>query len=259
MQEFLGRDSFLGACLDAPKLTFVGRADFNGCIAFFNWSRVDVARVLPSELELAANVSVTPDVHPLVLIFGEQERGATIFGGMTLPTGVGYYELGMAIPFVTHRRGRHLHNFIPLMYSSFFPPIWAGNVHYGFSKAFAAMRWEDSLFIVTRPDGALLLRATVEPAGDWVPGRNCDLPNFDEMRSVFALPVLGRRQDGTYVKSYFRWDYGAARVRAVRAAVSIEAKLIEGVAPRTCMSLRSATFEVQRMEWRISWPASCRF
>jgi hypothetical protein len=259
MEEFLGKDSFLGPCIDTSSPTFVGQADFNGCIAFCNWSREDVARVLPAELELAVNTSATPELHPLVLIFGEHTQGATIFGGVTFPTGVRYHEFGMAVPFVKHRRGRHLHTFVPFMCSSFFPATWAGNVHYGFSKAMATMWWEGALFIMTKPDGALLLHAAVEPAGDWVPGAHCDLPNFAGMRSIFAMPVLGRKQDGTYVQSYFGWDYSMASVRSMWASVSTETTLIQGLAQRTCTSLRSATFEVQRMTWRLSWPESYRF
>jgi hypothetical protein len=259
MEGFLGQDFFRGPSVAAPCPTFVGQADFNGCIAFCNWSRDDVARILPADLELAVNVSPTPDLHPLVFIFGEQTQGATIFGGMTFRMGVRYHEFGMAIPFVKHRRGQHLHTFVPLMCSSYFPATWAGNAHYGFAKRMATMRWEDSLFVMTKPQGALLLHISVEPAGEWVPGAACDLPNFGGMRSIFALPVLGRRRDGTYVQSYFGWDYAEARVRAARAAVSIDAALVEGLTPRTCTSLGSATFEVQGMAWRLSWPEFRRF
>jgi hypothetical protein len=255
MDEFLGREVFLGPFISEPSPTFVGQAVFNGCVAFCNWSREDVARVLPVDLELAVNASRAPGLHPLVFIFGEQTEGATIFGGVTFPLGVRYHEFGIAIPFVKYRRGQYLHTFVPLMCSSYFPATWAGNTHYGFSKIMASMWWTDSMFVMTRPDGALLFHGTVEPTSDWFPGIHCELPNFAGMRSIFDLPILGRRENGTFVQSHFGWDYTEARVRAARSAVSIDAALAEGLTPRICTSLRSATFEVQRMTWRLSWPA----
>src|SRR5215468_7354552 len=172
MDSFLGKESFAGSCADRNTFTgsFVGQAAFNGCIAFCNWRREDVARVLPAELELAANTSPAPEWHPVVFIFGEQTEGATIFAGLTFPMGISYHEFAVAIPFVKHRRGRNLHTFVPRMYSSFFPATWAGNAHYGLAKEMASMRQQGPLFDVTTPDGTQLLHASVEPAGEWAPG-----------------------------------------------------------------------------------------
>lgn len=261
MDRFLGKEWFPGPCVDVNAFTgsFVGQADFNGCIAFCNWRKEDVAAVLPVELELAVNTSFAPELHPVAFIFGEQTEGATIFGGVTFPMGVNYHEFALAIPFVKHRRGRNLHTFVPRMYSSFFPATWAGNAHYGLAKEMATMRWQGPLFVIATPDGTMVLHASVEPAGDWAAGPRCELPNFAAMQAVFALPVVGRRTDGTYVASYFGWDFSAARVRPARATLSIDTALVEGLAPRWCATVASGTFEVQRMIWRLSWPISCRF
>lgn len=261
MDQFLGKESFAGPCATVNAVTgsFVGRADFNGCIAFCNWRKEDVAAVLPADLELAENISSTPEVHPVAFIFGEQTAGATIFAGVTFPMGVSYHEFAMAIPFVRHRRGRYLHTFVPRMYSSFPPATWAGNAHYGLAKEPASMRWHRPLFVIATPGGGLLFHASVEPAGDWAPGPRAELANFAAMRAVFSLPVVGRRHDGTYVASYFGWDFGAARVRPARAWLSIDAALVEGLAPRWCTALAPGTFEVGRMTWKLSWPDACRF
>src|SRR5262249_54831100 len=148
METFLGRDEFAGEWIPADELTgaSVGQADFDGAIAFCNWRRDDVARLIPAELELAPNVSTAPDLHPLVFLFGEQTAGATLFGGVTIPLGVRYHEFGLAIPFVKHRTGSDLHIFVPRMYSSYEPATWAGNAHYGFGKVTAEMAWRESIF-----------------------------------------------------------------------------------------------------------------
>jgi hypothetical protein len=261
MDSFFGKESFPGPCLDVNAFTgsFVGQATFNGCIAFCNWRREDVAAVLPAELELAENTSFAPEWHPVAFVFGEQTEGATIFGGITFPLDLNYYELAFAIPFVKHRRGHNLHTFVPRMYSTFFPATWAGNAHYGLGKEMAIMRWQGPLFVISTADGALAFHASVESAGEWTSDPCIELPNFAAAQAAFALPVVGRRTDGTYVTSYFGWDFSAARVRPAQAWLSIDAPLIEGLAPRSCSTVTSATFEVQRLIWRLSWPVPCGF
>src|SRR4030095_9646120 len=256
MDGFLPKEAFAGTTATRPAApSYVGQAVFNGCIAFCNWRRDDVAAVLPGELQLATTTSA-PAFHPVAFIFGEQTEGATIFAGITFPLGVRYHEFAMAIPFVEHRPGRALHIFVPRMYSSFFPATWAGNAHYGLAKAMATIQWHEATVSITTPDGATPFGACGEPAGDWTPGSCCTLPNFADVRAVFDMPVIGQRDDGSYVTSYFGWDFAAALVRPARATLSIAAPLARGIIPQTCNGLPSATFEVQRMIWRLSWPSA---
>src|SRR5262249_7283877 len=157
-------------------------------------------------LTLARN-TIAPELHPVVFVFGDQADGALLFAGFTIPTGVTYQELGIVVPFVQHGGGPHLYSYVPRMYSTYFPAVWHGNAHYGFSKEMARMRWHHGAFLATREDGSLLLHADTEPMGAWSPGSGCDIPNFAAMRAVIALPVLGRRDDGSYLCSYFGWGF----------------------------------------------------
>lgn len=260
MDVFLDRSSFLGPSINGTSaISFLSQATFGGCIAFANLPRRDVERLLPLELELAANTSSTPEWHPVVFIFGEVTEGAGMLGGFTLPLGVNYHEFGIAIPFVTHRNGQNLHTYIPRMYSDHTAATWTGNTYFGFSKEMAAMRWQGPLFVITTQDGALLLHAAVEPGTSWLPGGSCELPNFVAMQGVFALPVVGRKSNGTYVCSYFGWDFSEALVRAADSYVSIDAPLVAGLTPRRCHDVASGSFEVRGMKWKLSWPSSCRF
>ena len=166
MDRFLPKDAFAASSAPAPFTgSYAGQAAFNGCIAFCNWRRDDVAALLPPDLELATNISAL-EFHPVAFIFGEQTEGATIFAGITFPLGVRYHEFALAIPFVEHRRGRSLHIFVPRMYSSFFPATWAGNAHYGLAKAMATMHWHGPRFSIATPDGATPFQACVEAAGE---------------------------------------------------------------------------------------------
>jgi hypothetical protein len=258
MKAFLGRNCFAGATTSYTG-PFLSQASFAGCVAFSNWPRVDVERLLPAELELAVNISETPDAHPVVFIFGEVAEGATILAGFAVPLGVRYAEFALAIPFVTHKDGRSLHTYIPRMYSSHFPATWTGNALYGFAKEMAKMWWQGPVFMLTREDDTLLLHAAIESQCDWSSGPRCTLPNFEAMRSAFALPIVGRKVDGAYVCSYFDWSFSEARVRAADSCVAIDAPIIDGLTPRRCYGVRAGTFQVERMLWRLSWPFPCHF
>src|SRR5882724_2942985 len=255
MGPFLGTNAFRGDGVTeagVSALPLAGQARFNGVVMFVNWSRRDVEAVLPGEIELAAN-GLAPDLHPVVFILGEQTEGALIFFFFQAEDGIRYHEVGIAVPFVRHGPNRELHIYIPRIYSSYFPAVWNGNVHYGFAKKLARI-WQEGAALVVGEDGAPLLRADVEPAGDWWPGARCPLANFEAMRAVFALPVLGRRADGRYVCSRFDWAFGDALVRQAEARVCIEVPLGQGLTPRRCPIVREGAFELRGMLWRLSWP-----
>jgi hypothetical protein len=237
----------------------VGQAHFSGFVAFSNWLRADVERLLPREIELARNLSSAPDLHPVVLIFGDQAAGATIFAGLTLPLGIHYQEFGIAVPFVKHRQGSNLHTYVPCMYSSYFPAAWSGNANYGFSKRMGTMWWQGPIFLLTSEQGELLFHAAVESASDWSRPPHRGLANFDALQEIFSMPILGCKADGSYVCSYFGWDFSGARVRPADSCLSIDGPLLEGLAPRRCHDVPSGTFEIRGMIWRLTWPGACRF
>jgi len=258
---FLGKSSFVGppVAVGTTKGSFVSQARFNGCIAASNWARGDVERLLPPELALAANVSSTPDRHPVLFVFGDLSDGAVIAGGRVIPLGIAYQEFALAIPFVRHRRGNHLHTYVPRMYSSYLPAVWSGNVNYGLAKRSATMRWQGPFFVLTTDAGSLVLHIAVETQQDWSRASSCPLPEFGAMREIFSMPVVGRKGSGAYVCSYFGWDFEDALLRLVDSSISIDGPVVENLLPRRCPDVPGGTFEVRGMIWRLSWPSRCRF
>lgn len=215
--------------------------------------------MLPPELELAPNRSSTPELHPVLLILGEQTEGAWIVADRVLPLGLRYHEVAVAIPFVKHRRGRYLHTHVPRMYSSSPPANWNGNANYGLAKRMATMTARSAFRIVTDEEGRLLLHSLVEPRGPWRTIDDAPGVPLRAMRDAVALPVVGRTAAGTYVTSYFQWDFDGAVARPVACDVSIDAELADGLGPRACRAEAEGAFEVRGMGWRLSWPLPCRF
>lgn len=253
----LGRSAFAGAADDAaPRArSFAGETSFDGCVTFASWPRAEVARLLPPELQLAANVSATPDIHPVAFVFGQQRNGTIVFARTKLPMGITYGEFGMIVPFVRYRGGPGLHAWVARMYSAYFPVVWDGNFRFGFSKETARMSWMGGMFVMTTDAGALLFHAAVEPGAEWSRAATCTLPIFATVRDVFALPMLGRRPDRVYVRSEFDWDFTHAVVRPADAWISLDAPLVPGAAPLGGMAAGCPTFAIRGMLWRLTWPS----
>ncbi len=249
MERFLG-DSIAASVAGA---TFVGQATFNGCIAVTTWPRRDVMALLSDGLTLAEHAA-GDDGHPVVFVFGEQTGGAVRVGGYPFPVGQDYREVCVAVPFVRHVHGRHLHTFIPRMYATYLPAVSNGNTHYGFSKRMASISWEGAFYLATSLTGALLLHIETEAV------KSAAAPaSLAAVRAMFALPMLGRRADGRYVTSYFDWDFDTATVGTADVAVSIADGGLDAVAARRCPDLPSGSVAVRGMVWRLSWPMPCRF
>jgi hypothetical protein len=259
MDCFLDRSAFRGVVRDAERAgaAFVGAARFSGWFACANWPRAALEALLPPALRLARNVSAAPEVHPLLFVFGEQSEGTILFGGMNVPMGVRYREFALAIPYVTRRDGRHLHTYVPRMYSSLHPPVRDGNVHYGFNKALAELERQGPIVTLTAAAGPLLWHAAVESSGGWCRAARAALPNLAALQAAFTLPNVGRKESGRYVRSYFGFDWQGAQVRPVRCAMSIDAPLVDGLAPQRCHSVAGGAFEVRGLLWRLSWPEPC--
>jgi hypothetical protein len=256
MDRFLSRESFPGPALTFGALSrpFMGEARFDGCIVFTNWPRPEVERLLPPELQLAANTSGLSDVHPVAFMFGALRQTTILLAGIAIPTGVEYHELLMAIPFVIHRRGRYLHTYIARMFSSAPASVFVGNTYYGFAKSLATMRWQGPIFLVTGAGGALLLHAAVEPGNGRSRGNTGPTANLAAMEEALTLPLLGRRADGSLVCSYFAFDFSGGGVGPADAYVSIDALLLPGLSPRRRYDPDSGSVQIRDAVWRLSWP-----
>jgi hypothetical protein len=249
------RSLFTGAPVATRRApSFAGEARFSGFASLLWWSRQDVTSVLDRELTLPAAPAALGDRHPVLVVYGTQRAPALLRGGLSIPLGNAYDELGLFVPCVRHPAAPELVTFVARMYSSYFPAVWEGEHRY-FSKALASMGWNGGLFTMSASDGTLLFHAAAEPRGAWTAGAACALPSFTALDDALAAPMVGRRDDGRLAWSAFGWRLREAAVRAVDAVLSFHAALTPGMRPRDDVAAAPATLEVRDVVWRLSWPA----
>ena len=227
-----------------PLVAVAGQATFDGCLAVVRVPDEIVRSMLPSGVELPS-----PDLagQPCLLAFGEQSEGTAFLGGFPVPWGARYRELMVAIPFA-HWAGRSC-LFIAGMTCDAWWAVWNGNLYYGFQKRLASMSWDGRQFLSGNDGDQPVFRATCYPSiSD--PGIQ-----FEWMKSAAALPVLGRRADGTFVRSKFDWDFANAEVEPTRVELALghgsRALPIESGVTR-----HDDAYRVRGMRWRLSWPGS---
>lgn len=221
--------------LEAAEIA--GEATFSGGLTTLLVDRDVVAAMLPS---LTAPAPFSPRSRVL-LAFGEQARGMTYFGGWPIPWGIRYHELMVAIPFVRLDGSDEDYLFVTGMTCDFLPAVWNGNRFYGFKKRFVSMSSGPDSFVVDPPgDG---FSATLRPS-----------PALDEdrewVRWASALPILGVRDDGSFVRTRFDWSFTNARLDAAEVRVHIGRQFPE----LTAGTYESRGVRVTDMRWRVGWP-----
>jgi hypothetical protein len=251
--------AFVGAALgvEAHRGSFIGQATFDGVISVMLHPRELVAALLPVELRPADAASATPELHPVVLLFGNQRAGSILMAGVPVALGISYHEFMLAVPCVRHVRGVQLHTFSAIMHTDHAPARWSGNSYYGYAKHMADMGWSGESFIVSEPEGAVIAHARIEAVDQWVAAEEPAAAALQTIRGYFELPILGRKDDGTYVASHFEWRFDHAAVRPVDASLSFERGLA-GLPPGVYADTASGSIQVKGMRWRVSWPFAPR-
>jgi hypothetical protein len=229
-----------------PLIAVAGQATFEGCIAVLNVPRETLLVMLPSAVDLPKGDS---SHCPCLLVFGEQSDGIAFFGGLQLPWGVRYHELMVAIPFVRWGESGGVFLFILGMACDASWAVWNGNIYYGFRKRLASMSWEGGCFYATDEGRQPGFQATLRPRASASSGQ------FTWIQSAAALPVLGHRDDGSFVLSRFDWDFREAAVEAAALSLSVEKRFPELPLGRRAVRNDDA-YWVRRMRWRLSWPTT---
>jgi hypothetical protein len=222
-----------------------GQATFSGCLAVVPVEQPTLQSWLPPSISLP---QCGDAACPCLLAFGEQAHGATFFGGFTVPWGVRYHEFMVAIPFARSERVSGEFLFVLGMVCDFWPAVWSGNSYYGFSKRFAPMSWDGARFLVKDDRGEVDFCGAVDAANQ------TSEVALDWIRAAAALPVLGARRDGAFVRSRFEWDFRDATVEPTALHLTVSEGFDE--LPLGRKLAHNGAYRVEGMKWRLGWPAS---
>lgn len=236
--------------------SFVLRAVFSGVVVLAAARRSALERALPEELRLGSS-RASPGWHPVLFVVGDQTRGASRLGGIDLEWGTQYQELVVAVPFVVPRRACSLSVYAAGMYSSYLPSSWVGTVSYGYHKRPGALERRGAIHALTTPEEGLVFQATVEPSGPWRRSAEDGSGALATLRAIAALPWIGRKPNGLFVRSRAKWEVDEACVRPVEAQATVHKPLAPGLPTGDYETVRGASVEIHGMVWWLGFPRGC--
>jgi hypothetical protein len=264
---FLGPRDFTGTYTPrCGNATTGGNAAYHGSIVFTNLDRTIVQSIVPQELTLAAN-TVASTQHPVIVMYGRPHNSSWMVAGTQIIPGPNYQELMLLVPFVQRPTSTKWHTHVVRMYLDDWDAIWIGNVFFAYGK-----EWGISVETGTEVSEFAMatqkFHANVTPNG---PGRTnaqaeATLPNYSAIKTILDMPIVGRRQDGTLVCSYFELDFTGATITPVSSAhefLDPFVPLMVGwpVLGSTLTSVPDGAIAVENVNWWIKQPppGPCRF
>ena len=269
--SFLGPRDFTGSY--APRTHDAvagGRATYRGTIVFTNLDRTLVESVLPPELKLAQN-SASPGLHPVIFLYGHPENSSWFIASTPIIPGPNYQELMLLVPFVLEKTGTRWHTFVVRMYLDDATAIWIGNTFFGYAKEPGTSQESGSELTgieVTERDagGTAKFHAVTEATGPARPDAQATtIPNYGAIKTILAMPVVGKHAVLGLVCSYFELNFATATVAPVSSLHEFLSPFVPPMAGwsslGTLSSVPDGAVGVQNVDWRIEQPPAppCQF
>jgi hypothetical protein len=248
----------------------------------------DALMLLPRQMQLAAQNLTPPGTHPLLCTFGAQSGVRTVRPPEECcadpdsaqehlewlrakkappcmpPLRMRYLEVITVIPFVEWVKPKDTcpgpFLFAPRLYLDH-PVATFGGWLVGYAKEMARMQSNEAQFRVRRLcQNVLLFTGRARAHGE--PAPPAAFPNFQRLRPVFQLPVIGRLKTGAFLRTDFAFQLGKAQMRAAPAEVRLTGDFFpEGLDPQThavpgidAHPLGAFSIEVP---WRLRDPVLC--
>ena len=256
--SFLGSGDFEGDWIAAPSPVLAGgQSTFTGVLTISNVARAEVVGLLPLGYELAGRTtSGSQDVHPIVLAFGDQTDGASVVGGITVPNGVHYSEMILAVPFVQKVNQPGWHTMIVRMYLDNDAAVLAGAL-FGYQKQKAWLRWAGDVVQIQKTLGGDLLEGTFSWGTPWHDGSQAltAVPNFQDIVDIMTTRLLGRT--GVFpICSHFEWDLQDTRVAPAVTAYDMKDAFTSSMGSWPMLSpfvnVVDGAVIVRGIRWRLS-------
>lgn len=258
--EFLGEADFEGHPLPPPGPVTGGglQGTYNGVMTFSNINRTIVGQLLPPNFELAPRkTSKTPNLHPIVLMFGDPTDGALVVNSTTIqPTGIHYSEMILAVPFV-QKMGQSgaWHTYIVRMYLDNQAAV-NGGIPYAYQKVLANIEWQGRHARIWNNIGNDLLEADFRWGAKWYDGSEAfqKLPNFQDMVNIMTTEILG--YNGLIpICSQFEWNFDRARVAKAYTSYTMKAPFRANMGAWPALSpfdnVKNGAVVLRGVRWRL--------
>ena len=184
--------------------------DYEGIISIFNLDSAVVASLLPEDLELAPPAGTVTGHHPIMINSNAFSGYMDLVNGEESPGAIADYdELVIAIPYVRKVGGTKLFYFSLIMFLNEPTAVFAGNL-FGYNKKEALVTkagdWERIKYATLLGEPIVELTHAVAEAVPIAEANFEKLPSFVDIAQIFAMPLLGKRDDGTFTCTYFEMD-----------------------------------------------------
>lgn len=252
---FLDKDVFQGCYVPGPTgpPTYGAHSTFDGELLFANLEREIVEDVVPKGLGLARNTKA-PRLHPITLILAHHANCQWDLPFLTPKELLDYHELILLIPFVQCPPDDHWHNYVVRMYLDNEFAIYVGNTFYGYAKERGTLVRTD----VGPHRRFEVFRSEISFASAVTTGASGSPAHYGAMREILRMPLLGRKDDGALVRSYWRWDDGATTVRVTAPVRFIQEfvpqKMARWVALGDIPSVEDGAVRIQGLRWSMAFP-----
>ena len=271
--SFLGPRDFAGRGYTPRSHDAIagGRATYRGAIVFTNLDRTVVQSVLPPELKLAPN-SASPSLHPVILLYGHPENSSWFIAGTPIIVGPSYQELVLLVPFVLATNGTLWHTFVVRMYLDDPTAIWIGNTFFGYAKEPGTAQESGGELggidvTVRDSSGTAKFHAATEPTGPARPDAQATatVPNYEAIKTILAMPIVGKHQTLGFVCSYFELDFKTATVAPLKSTHEFLTPFVPAMADwvslGTVSGVPDGAVGIRNVDWRIEQPPAppCKF
>jgi hypothetical protein len=225
----------------AKTESYLFQSTFSGCALTAHLPRPLVAAWIPEGCELESDHQ---HLHPVIFLFGDQQRGAMVYGERAVSAPITYNEWAALVPGV--RAGGQVFLFVASMVCNYPVAQFYGNNYYGYRKQLGSLHWTDRECEISVREP--LMRATLEPA------TACGNAEADELFSTLQSPVLGLGSRGRFMHSCWKFQPEIAEFWRVGATLEVDRAFAPGVTPFSAVVSRDNGFLVRGVPWQLTAP-----
>lgn len=223
--------------------SYLFQSTFSGCALTVHLPRVIVTDWIPPGCGLK---STSEHLHPVVFLFGDQQRGAMVYGERVVTAPITYNEWAALVPGVTTAGQESAFTFVAGMVCNYPVAQFYGNTFYGYRKQLGSLFWDENNCEISVRE--TIMRASLEqPAA-------CDLEDVEELFNYLHAPILGLDSRGGLMYSQWKFQPEIAEFWRVAASLEVDHAFAPGVNPFSAAVTQKDGFMLRGLPWQLTAP-----